>query len=275
MKHFYFKFLVLTSAILFILNSCGTETSNTTDNTMKKISSIKDVNPEKWKHLATKKIFFGHQSVGADIIDGINIIKTENNIDLNIIEGNSPSGTCLIHTKIGENRNPELKINSFDSIMRSGIADSLNIAFFKLCYIDINSKTNVDELFAKYKATMDSLKQNYPNITFVHITTPIRSVDSGIKGLIKKITGKKTGIEDNFARMKYNNLIIQEYKGKQPIFDLAGFESTLPNGQTYSKTYQNSPVYALANEYTYDGGHLNDKGKRYIATQFLIFLANL
>ena len=39
--------------------------------------SIKDVPAEKWKRLSQKKIYFGHQSVGNNIINGIEDLMRE------------------------------------------------------------------------------------------------------------------------------------------------------------------------------------------------------
>ena len=52
-----------------------------------KFPSIKDVSSEKWENLSQKKIYFGHQSVGFNIIDGIKDVMKENpQIKLNIVE---------------------------------------------------------------------------------------------------------------------------------------------------------------------------------------------
>ena len=49
--------------------------------------NIKDVPAEKWKKLAKKKIYFGHQSVGFNIMDGVQDVLKENpQIELKIVE---------------------------------------------------------------------------------------------------------------------------------------------------------------------------------------------
>ena len=49
--------------------------------------SVKDIPTAKWEKLSQKKIYFGHQSVGFNIIDGIKDLMKENpQIKLNIIE---------------------------------------------------------------------------------------------------------------------------------------------------------------------------------------------
>ena len=50
------------------------------------IKTIKQIPIQKWENLAQKKIFFGHQSVGNNILLGINEVKSTNDqIRLNII----------------------------------------------------------------------------------------------------------------------------------------------------------------------------------------------
>ena len=54
--------------------------------------SIDDIPREHWAQLAQKKIFFGHRSVGYNIIDGIKDIMAERPyIKLNIVETSDPA----------------------------------------------------------------------------------------------------------------------------------------------------------------------------------------
>ena len=54
--------------------------------------SIKDVPNSAWEKLSQKKIFFGHQSVGFNIIDGLKDLMKENpQIKLNIVETSNPA----------------------------------------------------------------------------------------------------------------------------------------------------------------------------------------
>jgi len=51
-----------------------------------KFQSINDIPQEKWDKLAQKRIFFGHQSVGFNILNGLNLIMADNpHIKLNIV----------------------------------------------------------------------------------------------------------------------------------------------------------------------------------------------
>jgi lysophospholipase L1-like esterase len=70
-------------------------------------------------------------------------------------------------------------------------------------------------------------------------------------------------------------MIINQYRDKEPIFDIAAVESTSPGGTRKSFNQNGKNYYVLADDYSRDGGHLNDLGKKVVAEQFLIFLARL
>ena len=67
----------------------------------------------------------------------------------------------------------------------------------------------------------------------------------------------------------------KEYEGKAAFFDLARIESTFRDGRRASYSRDGRTYDCLVPEYTYDGGHLNDLGRKILAEQLLIFLANL
>lgn len=233
-----------------------------------------------WKSLSEKKIYFGHMSVGNNMLEGVqDLVKEYPFIRLNIVETKSPSSfdkPIFAHSPIGKNEDPKSKIADFSHLISTGIGDKADIAFFKLCYIDILAATDADEVFKQYKNTIESLKERYPKVTFVHVTAPLRIVQTGILVPIKKIIGRPVGgYADNIKRSRFNELLRQEYKGKEPIFDLAAVESTYPDGTRFvfesgGKTYE-----SLIADYTHDGGHLKEYGRKFVAAHFLAFLATL
>jgi hypothetical protein len=246
--------------------------------------SIKDVPASSWERLSQMKIFFGHQSVGYNIIDGIKDLMKENpQIRLNIVETDSPSefnASLFAHYKVGKNTDPNSKIKAFESWIVKGIGEKADIAFFKLCYVDLTTKTNVQDLFNNYKTTMSNLKKSYPETTFIHVTVPLTSEAIGIKrwvrkgkDLIKKIIGRP--IYNNINRNEFNEMLRKEYEGKAPIFDVAKVESTAPDGKRIEINEHGNTFYAMSPEYTCDGGHLNQTGRKKAAEQLLILLANI
>lgn len=278
------KSLLIIFFLAIFLNTCngGKMPEKTTHS-----PSIKDITDSAWKKLSEKTIYFGHQSVGFNIIDGIKDVMKENpQIRLNIVETNDPSefNTHLFaHSKVGKNMDPKSKIDAFANFMEKGIGEKTDIAFFKFCYVDITAGTDIDKVFDDYKSTMARLKGIFPEMRFIHTTVPITFKPTGIKGwirkgknLIKKIIGRPVfDYLDNVNRNRFNEMVRKEYNGKEPIFDLAKIESTFPNGTRSSFIKDGKTYYSLVSDYTHDGGHLNEKGRKIIAEQLLIFLAGL
>jgi len=242
--------------------------------------SIKDVPESAWKRLSKKKIYFGHQSVGFNIMDGIKDVMKENpQIKLNICETYDPddlNGGIFAHSRIGYNRDPKSKLDAFAFFIKAGAGAKSDFAFFKYCYVDITGKTDVNEAFSEYKKTMLLLEKNHPNTKLIHVTVPLITVQKGFKARLKKILGRSLrGYCDNIKRNQYNQMVRKEYDGKQPIFDLAAIESTFPDGTRSSFTKAGKTYYSLVPDYTHDGGHLNETGRKIVAEQLIILLANL
>jgi hypothetical protein len=219
--------------------------------------------------LQNKKIFFGHQSVGNNILQGLKeIISKHNDIKLNIIQPQSantqPEG-FFAEAMIGQNTMPETKLRDFDQKIGSYFNGDLDLALMKFCYVDINAETNVEALFDIYKSAYESLKTKYPKIKFVHVTVPLTERPRGVKHFIKTLLGReKSAYMENFKRNVFNEFIKQTY-GTEPIFDLAGVESTYPDGSRETLEIEGWIFYALISDYTNDGGHLNETGGRLAA----------
>lgn len=241
---------------------------------------IKDVPDPAWKKLSEKKIYFAHMSVGFNIMAGVeDVLKGNSKLRLSIVETSNPADfnrPLLAHSKVGKNQDPLSKIKGFAILMENGLGEKADIAFFKFCFVDINAATDVQTVFGEYKGSMAALRKKYPQVTFVHVTAPLTVVQSGWKVFIKKIIGRPIdGYKENIQREAFNELLRKEYTGKEPIFDLAMLESTLPDGSgaTFTKDGKGYPY--LVPEYTKDGGHLNERGRKIVAEQLLIFLATL
>ncbi|GMT42848.1 MAG: hypothetical protein IEMM0002_1259 [bacterium] len=259
--------LILFGLNLFLFSWGGAET-------------MENKNPEiKWDKLSEKRIYFGHQSVGFNIVDGINDVLKENpGVKLNVVETTNPESflnPVFAHSRAGKNTKPETKVDAFVNYIDSGIGKNLDYAFLKFCYVDIREKTDVKEVFEYYKTSFADLKQKYPRTTFVHLTVPLTTVQTGAKAFVKKIIGKSIGYEDNLKRHQLNALLKNEYKGKEPLFDIAGIESTGSDGKQKSYSKDGGTFHALRSEYTSDGGHLNETGRKLVALQLLKFLSEL
>ncbi len=248
-----------------------------------KFHKISELAPDALEQLRKQKIFFGHQSVGNNIIEGLKELAAEDpKFELNIIrlkEFGPLKKPGFYHSAIGKNDFPKTKIDDFVKAMTSGIGATANMALLKFCFVDITSTTDINELFDYYAEKMEELHKRFPDLKLVHVTVPLlRRNKSGIKAYIKRLLGKKDGFFDdshNIARNKFNEMLREKYTGKEPLFDLAKFESTYPDGNRSCFSSGGEVFYSLVPEYTDDGGHLNEKGRRIIAEQLLYFLSRI
>lgn len=242
----------------------------------REVSSVKNIPESKLEKLSGKKIFFGHQSVGLNILDGVkDLIKENPKIKLNIVKTNEKadfSVPAVAHFFVGENTDPASKIRSFAENIEKGAGNNADIAFFKFCYVDFHAASDIEKVFLEYKNTMERLKKEYPRTQFIHITAPLTTQTSAVKAIVKRLLSKP---DNNINRNKFNDLLRKEYDGKEPIFDLAKAESTYPDGSRASFTRGGAVYYSLVPEYTDDGGHLNEKGRKAVAVELLNFLSDI
>ena len=226
--------------------------------------------------VAEKRIYFGHQSVGLNIIDGINdILKEHQGAELRIAKTTDPlvlNSPVFAHSMVGENEDPVSKINDFVRSMDAGIGGKAEIAFFKFCYVDITRNTDVEKVFSAYKSAMQRLKDKYPNTQFVHLTVPLSLSLPSLKGWIKGMLGRE---DNNIKKNVFNAMLRREYGGRDPLFDLAAIESTYSDGRKASFTSNGTTYYSLVPDYTNDDGHLNETGRKIMAGQLLKFLSKL
>jgi hypothetical protein len=266
---------------LVLVSLAGCEYSNASTEGIEEappMPSIHDLSESTWESLSTKKIYFGHQSVGNNIMDGVAKVTTQDHLpSIRIVESDDPSvlnRAVWAHSQIGKNGDPFSKIEAFKENLRKGIGDKADIAFFKFCFWDIRSFTDIGKVFRTYKETMDELKREYPNVTFVHFTVPLMSHSDSLSANIRRTFGLKVGFdEDNIKRNELSQLILKEYAGKEPVVDIALYESTLPDMTRTFFTRGTEHYYYLASAYTNDGGHLNEEARKWAAEQVLIILA--
>jgi len=227
--------------------------------------------------LSGKKIFFGHQSVGLNIVEGINDINHRSNNRLNILKTKNPDSfetPVFAHSTIGFNTDPISKVDEFVNLMEGGIGNNADYAFLKFCFVDITAETDIKKLFEYYKKRFEGLTEKYPKTTFIHMTVPLTTVQDGPKAFIKKIIGRPIGgYEDNYKRYQFNEMIKKEYANSYPVFDLARIESTDSNGSSLTFKRGGETFYGLIPSYTYDGSHLNETGRLVVARELLSFLA--
>jgi hypothetical protein len=218
---------------------------------------VSDISAADLAKVARTRVFFGHQSVGMNVLGGIPAVYAEHGVRAPSVEARRDASGLgsgfIVHTGIGQNQNPLLKIEDFDSTIRGGLGSQIDVAMMKLCYIDVSSGTDIDTLFSTYQRTMTALERDFPRVTFVKVTVPLTTDPS---------------TADNAMRERLNELIRKEYRGDH-LFDLATAESTTPDGSQVVGTYEGKQSFALYGGYASDNGHLNAEGSRRAATAFL------
>jgi lysophospholipase L1-like esterase len=225
------------------------------------------------------RILFGHQSVGRNILDGVERLAAAPAPAVRVVEATSagplPAGT-LSHAFLGANGDPAGKLASFDALLAAAGDAPPDVAFMKFCYADFGPGTDPAAVFAAYRAKLAELRRRHPRTTFVHVTAPLTIVQSGPKALVKRLLGQPPwGAVENVRRDDFNRLMRAEYEGREPLFDLAALESTSPSGARVTFEWQVRQVPALAPEFTDDGGHLNPAGQDRISRALVGFLASL
>jgi hypothetical protein len=238
------------------------------------------VEPATLEALKNRAVLFGHQSVGQNIMEGVEDLlkQTPGSIRVTGVPGtpdaNQLERGTLLHTIVGTNGDPFSKIRAFADMMDSGLGEKADVALFKFCYIDVEASTDVDRLFQEYRSTLASLKERHPATTFVHVTMPLRLVQTGPKAVIKRTLGRPLGgYAENVLRNRYNQMLRAEYQGKQPFFDLAQVESTRPDGSRVTFQHDGQEFFALHPAFTPDNGHLNEQARIMVAGAFLNVLA--
>ena len=213
------------------------------------------------QRVAHERVFFGHQSVGANILQGVK--------ELSVAEG----VPVFIKDKfVPENGEPLRKLESFKAFVGAG--SKYDVALVKFCYVDINADTDAAALFDQYRRAINELRAGNPRTVFVHATLPLTTVQAGPKAWVKRLIGRSPyGTVENVRRDEYNRLLRATYAGREPIFDLARIESTAPDGTLVTVTWNGITAPALSQAYTSDGGHLNARGRQLAAREFLAVLA--
>lgn len=238
------------------------------------------VTAEELSAAARVKVFFGHQSVGMNLIGGVPGVFAGKGVPApRIVEvgeqtGLPAEGGFLAHAYVGENGDPVGKLRDFDAKLRSGLAEQVEVALVKFCYVDITSDTDVDALFREYQTTLAALERDFPAVTFLHATHALTTEETaGRKAALMRMLGRTdTSRADNATRHRLNELVRQAY-GPDRLFDLAAAEATTPDGGTVAGTVDGKEYQALYTGYAADSGHLNEAGSQLVAARLLGVIA--
>lgn len=229
-----------------------------------------------WSSVTHRHIVFGHQSVGANLLNGVETLARRDGVNLPVRNKPDAPGTAgITHFNIGRNEDPYSKMQAFSAAMDAGAAAGADVALMKLCYVDFNANTDSQQVADAYISNLDTLSLKYPGTTFVAITAPLATVQTGPKAWIKRLLGKQPAqYLENGKRAEFNELIRKHYQSDRRLFDLARIESS-GNGNPTTVRVGDRDVEALDPALTYDGGHLNSRGEILVASAFLRFIGTL
>ena len=212
--------------------------------------------PVSWHAVARRRVYFGHQSVGRDIIAGLEALNAEHGLGLRFAQTRTPSllaGPAFVDFLAGENTRPVTKNRALLEQLDARELPDDAIVMLKYCYVDIAEGTDVRRLLHDYRQTVELIHRRHPDVTVVHVTVPLTSNESVMKWRLKKVLGRPTLRGANARRNEYNALLRATLAGREPLFDLAAVEG---DG-------------VLEGSFTHDGGHLNAAGARAAAAALL------
>lgn len=228
--------------------------------------------------VAAHRVFFAHKSVGYNILDALPGVYEKAGLPApEVVESREPpAGPAVIHTAIHENGDPLGKIAEFDRVLRDGLADEVDAAILKLCYVDFREgEVDVDEVFTAYRDTLAALARDYPDTAFVAATSPL-TTERGPLGKVRAALGRgdRLGPEHNVVRQRFNALMRAEYTEPGTLFDIAAVQSTDAEGERVAFERDGSSYYSMAKAYASDPGHLNPGGGQVAASAFVAVMAD-
>ena len=232
---------------------------------------------EQLSRLARTRVFFAHQSVGMNLLEGVRLMGAacpELPFPLVVDRGDAWHGG-VTHAFVPENGDPDRKLAAFRRELDSGIGAIADVAILKLCYSDFGAATDPIALFATYQRTMTAIRHDYPHLTLAHVTVPLTTVAAGGSAAVMRLLGRPLpGIVENSVREEFNQLVRHANAGTSMVFDLARLESTTPTGERDVRPWNGRLVPRLHAGYTDDGGHLNAAGRMRFGRAFVAFLAS-
>jgi hypothetical protein len=254
-----------------LLSACGRDTPE--NSTM---APAVPVAADQLRAVAQRRVFFGHQSVGGNVMAGIGDLATPDS-GLRVVESLDPATYArpvFGHALIGHNEQPLTKIDGFADAVTNRLQGAVDVAFFKFCYIDFKPDTDVIALFTRYREAMAQLQQRWPQISFAHVTTPLTVSPSAVKLRVKGLIGRADdGAATNVQRERFNDLLRKAYGAT--VFDLAHWESVSEAGERETFRYEGTDHASLIRAYSDDGAHLNPRGRRWVAGKLLGFVGQL
>lgn len=224
---------------------------------------------------AQQRVYFGHQSVGWNIVGGLDDLYAGTAAAPVVVETAEPlTGSAFFaHSTVGVNGDPLGKLDEFTRVVDGPLGAQLDVALVKFCYIDVTTATDTTALFDAYRARLSELEARHPDIMFLYTTVPL-TTDRSWKASIKALLGRddQAGPKDNAARQAYNTQIRERYGDTGRLFDIAAVQATMTQSPTLRGSGDDE-YYVLNRALASDNGHLNDLGSRAAAAALVRLVA--
>lgn len=219
---------------------------------------------------ADLRIFFAHQSVGRNVLSGVEQTYEAQGSSVDIVRSTTdvPGEAFVAHTVVGENGDPNGKLAVFEQIIDGPMGEQIDVAILKFCYLDVMASTDVEALFAAYSSTISELELRHPDVRFIYTTVPL-TTDPSWRATLKGILGDPpTDPADNLARQQYNELVRAQYAASGSLFDIAGVQATLSQHPT-EREKDGDEYFVLNLALASDSAHLNALGARVAAVELI------
>lgn len=267
-----FRCLAVTACLL-VQNACQQHT----------IADNQAMNPQvlddALTRIAAARILFLHQSIGENLLDGMQFLAQERGVSLRVVSLDAwrDAGAGIFHARAGKNREPDTKYQAWLAQVDAAAYESFDVAAFKLCFVDLgpDAELHPDVLLGRYQKTLSKLSQQHPRLRILPITIPLEAPPAGKKSWVwRRLQRPLVTDPANVLRHRFNQALRQQFAG-QPLFDLAASESTRPDGTRYTFPAAGEDIPQLLPQYTVDGAHLNTAGQRMAAAAFILSLADI
>ena len=222
------------------------------------------------------RVFFAHQSVGFNILAGVEQVSASKGQPLKVIaldQTDTQTGPAWLQSPAGKNGEPKTKVDFFVQTLTREPHLKADLALMKFCYVDFTPETDVADLFAYYQKSIQALERARPDVRIAHATVPLKEKPHGLKSFARRTLGQELpGDAANVKRAEFNQRLLQAF-ASEPIFDVARIESTRPDGSRETFDHHGQTYYSLNPGYSSDGGHLNDLGQRVLGAEMIHFVA--
>lgn len=228
-----------------------------------------------WPAIASRQVIFAHQSVGAQLVSMVEQLSEEQGLGLRIVQTarlDAVVAPAFVHFQAGRNQEPATKNAALlDALDSRPVADEA-IVILKYCYVDIDHRTDPYRVVDGYRALVGEVRARHPDVTLVHSTIPLTTVEGWMKAAAKRALRRTPERDAAINRHRYNALIRTIFAG-EPLFDIAAVEATRADGTRSVFSSKGQRVQSLAPDNSADGGHLNAQGRRVVAAALLDAIA--